>query len=270
MGSEKKNTPSKSGGRAARTQSGKGKSDSASKHLSKGKASERQGSSAPFVLVIMVLITVILFLTLGKTDKSSISVADKEQNERTIEIIQPKLQQEEAEKNPDKNSKETKNKIEDKSAQKNQREEQAAKQAKEKKYSNVSLWFFHFNEKTEKLSLVPVRRRIEGAPTLKEAMRELLAGPTAAESGKDYLTALPKGLRIGNIKIANKTAEIDFSEALGYGASGTILMNRIDQIVYTATQFDDVDGVIITINGKRRSTLGSDGLSIQGPLHRKN
>jgi len=71
------------------------------------------------------------------------------------------------------------------------------------------------------------------------------------------------------VKIRNKTAEIDFNSAIEYGAAGSILLNRLDQIVYTATQFSGVGSVIIKINGKARQTLGADGLSISGPLHRR-
>jgi len=76
-------------------------------------------------------------------------------------------------------------------------------------------------------------------------------------------------MRINSVKIRNKTAEIDFNSAIEYGAAGSILLNRLDQIVYTATQFSGVGSVIIKINGKARQTLGADGLSISGPLHRR-
>lgn len=79
---------------------------------------------------------------------------------------------------------------------------------------------------------------------------------------------MPSNLKIRNIDIKGKTAEIDFNSAIEEGAAGDILLKRIQQIVHTATQFDDVDSIIIKINGQRRKTIGGDGLSIGGPLRR--
>jgi spore germination protein GerM len=42
------------------------------------------------------------------------------------------------------------------------------------------------------------------------------------------------------VSIINNIAFINFNSALEEGAAGNILMNRLDQIVYTATQFDNV------------------------------
>ena len=46
-------------------------------------------------------------------------------------------------------------------------------------------------------------------------------------------------------------------------------MSRIDQIIWTATQIDGINGVQIKINGKTKSTLGNEGISISGVLTRK-
>ena len=83
------------------------------------------------------------------------------------------------------------------------------------------------------------------------------------------LTAVPHGLRVNGIRLKNGTAEIDFNGAIEQGAGGSVLINRIDQIVYTATQFPNVRSIVIKINGRPRQTLGMDGLSIGGPLHRR-
>jgi spore germination protein GerM len=68
----------------------------------------------------------------------------------------------------------------------------------------------------------------------------------------------------------NKSVEIDFNSSLEKGGAGNIIINRIDQIVYTMTQFKDINSIIIKINGQRRNSIGADGLSISGPIHRRN
>jgi germination protein M len=134
---------------------------------------------------------------------------------------------------------------------------------------SVKIYFVALNEKTDKMYLAPVSRKVNRDPLLENTIRELVKGPTSAEKRKGLLTAIPTELKINSIKIKNKTAEIDFNSAIEHGAAGNILINRIDQIVYTATQFSGVTSVIIKINGRTRQTLGADGLSISGPLHRR-
>ncbi len=144
------------------------------------------------------------------------------------------------------------------------------KQAADKPDSEeVKVYFVRLNEKSEKMYLSPVVRNVPRGSLLEHSMKELIKGPTQTEKKKGHLTAVPTGLRVNGIRIKNRSAEIDFNGAIEQGASGSILINRIDQIVYTATQFPNIKSVTIKINGKTRQTLGTDGLSIGGPLHRR-
>jgi len=133
----------------------------------------------------------------------------------------------------------------------------------------VKIYFVKLNEKTEKMLLTPVARKVARGEPLENTMRELIKGPTVAEKKKGLLTAVPPGLKVKSIRLKNGMAEIDFNGAIEQGAGGSVLINRIDQIVYTATQFRDVRSIVIKINGRPRQTLGTDGLSIGGPLHRR-
>ena len=125
------------------------------------------------------------------------------------------------------------------------------------------------DEKTEKMSLIPMKRRVSSDTPIRGALNELLKGPSKNEEGRGLLTAMPENLRIRDIKIEKKTAVVDFNDAIEENANGNILLMRVDQIVYTATQFKNIDSVLIKINGKRRSFLGGDGLSIGGPITRR-
>lgn len=145
----------------------------------------------------------------------------------------------------------------------------AKKQAVKPETKDVKIYLVRLNEESEKMYLAPVARKVAGESVLENTMRELIKGPTASEKKRGMLTAVPSGLRVNRVKIRNNVAEIDFNGAIEQGAAGSILINRIDQIVYTATQFPNVGSVVIKINGKPRQTLGDDGLSIGGPLHRR-
>jgi germination protein M len=134
---------------------------------------------------------------------------------------------------------------------------------------NTKIYLIKLDERTEKMYLSSVPRRVGTKSILESTMRELIKGPTPLEKKRGYLTAVPRDLRLNGIRLKNRTVELDFSSAIERDATGSILLNRIDQIVYTATQFPGVTGVIIKINGKKRETLGADGLSIGGPLQRR-
>ena len=139
----------------------------------------------------------------------------------------------------------------------------------DKNKSDVTIFLIKYDEKTEKMSLIPMKRRVSSDTPIRGALNELLRGPSKNEEGRGLLTAMPENLRIRDIKIEKKTAVIDFNDAIEENANGNILLMRVDQIVYTATQFKNIDSVLIKINGKRRSSLGGDGLSIGGPITRR-
>ena len=143
------------------------------------------------------------------------------------------------------------------------------KDAKLLSESLVKIYLIRFNDKTEKISLTPVMRRVHSEFPLREALNALIKGPTERERGRGLLSAVPRNLRIWDIQTRDRMAVINFNSAIEEDANGSILLNRIDQIVFTATQFKTVDSVQIKINGKGKKFLGSDGLSIGGSLYRR-
>lgn len=139
----------------------------------------------------------------------------------------------------------------------------------EMNFVNAKIYFIKLNETTEKLYLSSVKRKVNKKTMLEESLHYLISGPRGPEKKRGLLTAVSDNIKIRNIKVRNKIAEIDFNSAIERNAGGDILLRRIDQIVYTATQFAGIDSIVIKINGRKRRTLGSDGLSINGPIHRR-
>ncbi|HPJ40333.1 MAG TPA: GerMN domain-containing protein [Spirochaetota bacterium] len=134
----------------------------------------------------------------------------------------------------------------------------------------VRIYFLRVDENSGHTSLVPVTRKVSGEDLLNESLQTLIKGPTRSEENRGLLSAVPGGLRLRSVRTRGSMALLDFNSAIEHGATGSILISRIDQIVYTATQFPNITSVVITINGTRKHFIGSDGLSINGPLHRRN
>jgi spore germination protein GerM len=249
----KKTTRKKS---PARPKAGTGKPSKSTTAKAAGRS-----RSPLYVLVIMGLVTAI-FLMLNRYYTRQEPQKEQAHSETERATMQDK--------------KEAKELLEGKKsrADKPEKAEKSEPQEKEQQArapvrDEVKIYFVKFNEKSEKMLLTPVTRRVDREQPLENTIRELIKGPTAAEKKKGLLTAVPSNLKVNGIRLKNGTAEMDFNGAIEQGASGSVLINRIDQIVYTATQFPQVKSIVIKINGRSRQTLGTDGLSIGGPLHRR-
>ena len=242
----KKTSRKKTGSKTGASKSGKGPGRKT------GKLSRPARNFSPvFVLIIMVLTAVIIFLLnkayykeeeSGKAHNQPPSLKDKD---KSLDAAGR-----ENEKEREKDRGETAGKTED-------------------NFLEAKVYFVKINEATENMTLVPVKRRVSGSNKVEGALKELIRGLSKKERDSGLLNAVPQDLKIRSIRVNNRTAIIDFNGSIEKDAAGSILLSRLDQIVYTATQFSDVESVIITINGKKRNTLGSDGLSINGPLHRR-
>lgn len=223
-------------------------------------------NTAFFVLIIIVLITIIVLMTNRFFEKGGFVLprfsdlfTPSEKIFKPDMIIPGK-------KEPDKSGDSiTKEQLKDEGKKESDSDRDEKITAVQK---DVRIYLLKLDEKTEKIYLSSVKRSVSEKDILTTSMKNLIAGPTSRESDRGYITAVPKGLRVRGISIRGRTAEIDFNSAIEQGATGDILLKRVQQIVYTATQFENVDSIIIKINGQRRKSMGSDGFSIGGPLKR--
>ena len=235
------------------------KTASAKTGSKKGKVSTPQtyqkGSSGwrPLsVLIIMVLVTVIVVLLNRDYIKNKSLFRDK------IQVVLPEKNEKAEKPVPEKTDRVTPD-VEKKPDE--------TKPEVTEKY--VKVYFLKLDMRTEKYYLTTVKRRVGSSALLKNSLQELIKGPAAGEEKQGMMTAVPAGLQIRNVTVKNRSAVIDVSDAIEKNSTGEILLYRIDQLVYTATQFDNIDTVTLLVNGRRRRSLGSDGLSIGGQLHRR-
>jgi hypothetical protein len=236
----------------------------------KKKPAARKGNHF-LILIIMLLTAALLFLVnkqyfapgKGHSQGGDIMSFFQNQRKNLAELIRPDS------KSPEKKEIERAgvSKVE-KKKEPHDREKETPKKIV-KKPLRVKVYFLRVHAATNKVSLVPVSRTVSAGIPLKETIEKLISGPSSAEKRRGILTALPGNIRVNRVSIKGKSATIDFNSALGQGGGANILISRLDQVIYTATQFDDIATVYITINGKQRKTLGGEGLSIAGPLKRR-
>ncbi len=103
-----------------------------------------------------------------------------------------------------------------------------------------------------------------GAATL----RSLLAGPNRAERAAGLSSAVPSSSRLLHLSITAGVASADFDSRFASGGGSLSVIGRVDQVVYTLTQFPTVHAVLFLVNGKVARTFTGEGLVLDRPLGR--
>jgi lipoprotein-anchoring transpeptidase ErfK/SrfK len=82
-----------------------------------------------------------------------------------------------------------------------------------------------------------------------DALRGLIAGPTAAEVKAGFRTYVPAGTRVLSIKVANGLATVDLNERFAAGGNDESLLARLSQLVRTLTGPGGATRVQLLLNG---------------------
>ncbi|MDR2133947.1 MAG: GerMN domain-containing protein [Treponema sp.] len=114
-----------------------------------------------------------------------------------------------------------------------------------------------------------VSRKIAASDSpMLDSLNALLFGPTTEEQRRGLMSLIPKGTRILSATVRGGTAYISFSEDFQYNTYGVEgYAAQLKQIVWTVTEFPNVEDVQILIEGRRVDYLG-EGIWIGSPINR--
>ena len=113
----------------------------------------------------------------------------------------------------------------------------------------------------------PVRRYVDPAAPATPTLEALLAGPMDGDG--DRTTAIPDGTSLLGVSIdGDGILTADLSQEFTSGGGSLSMKLRAAQIVYTATQFPTVKGVLFAVEGEPVETLGGEGLTVDRPQTR--
>jgi len=116
-----------------------------------------------------------------------------------------------------------------------------------------------------------VTRRIPVSDSpMQDALNAMLAGPSVDEINRGILNLIPQNTRILSATVRGNTAYISFSEDFlfnTFGVEGSVAQLR--QIVWTVTEFQNVNDVQILVEGRRLDYLG-EGIWIGSPISRQS
>lgn len=147
----------------------------------------------------------------------------------------------------------------------------------------VTLYFFADHVEAPNLPgphLVPVGRVIDVAgradthDRFGAALLALFEGPTAGESGvyPGLSSNIPAGTELLGYTIDNTTATgramIDVSAVFESGGGTSSMLGRLAQVVFTATQFPEIDVVEFTIDDEPVTVFSSEGILLEEPQSR--
>jgi hypothetical protein len=82
------------------------------------------------------------------------------------------------------------------------------------------------------------------------AVRQLFAGPNAAERAAAVGSAVPAGSRLRGISTSGRTATVDVSRAFAAEGGRASVRMRLAQLTFTVTQFPTIDRVRLEVAGQ--------------------
>jgi hypothetical protein len=129
------------------------------------------------------------------------------------------------------------------------------------------LWFVdgYVSELGMRGKLHAVERPLASDDSPARALGELLKGPTARERERGLISALPR-TRLETFSLANGTATVRVRGAPARG--GDVYAGA--QIVYTLTEFSEVERVRLFVDGERCCLWLMSGRPVHDPLRRRH
>ena len=114
------------------------------------------------------------------------------------------------------------------------------------------------------------RSAADSAAPLTETLATLLAGPDATESNRGLITLIPPAVTLNRVYVRERVAYVDVSESFRFNRLGREGLNiQLQQVVYSATQFSNVEQVQILVDGRRVDYLASEGTFVGKPIGRE-
>jgi len=120
------------------------------------------------------------------------------------------------------------------------------------------------------LTAASVRRAVDMPAVASNAIRALIAGPTAAEAAAGLSSAVPSDTLFLGLLIDNGLATIDLSREFEAGGGTTNILSRLAQVVYTLTQFPTVDEVLFHLDGQPVDVFSGEGVILEDPVDRSD
>ena len=98
----------------------------------------------------------------------------------------------------------------------------------------------------------------------------LFEGTASEFKPEGFGTSIPDGTALLGVTLEGGVATVNVSSEFEAGGGSLSMQMRLAQLVYTATQAASVDAMALEIDGEPVTTLGGEGIIIDGPLSRSD
>jgi spore germination protein GerM len=133
-----------------------------------------------------------------------------------------------------------------------------------------TIYFSAINADRVELAPRSIRRLPLTQTPMQDVLNALLEGPTAVELNHGIINMIPQNTRLLSATIRGDTAYINFSEDFMFNVFGVEgFVAQLRQIVWSVTEFQNINDVQILIEGRRMDYLG-DGIWIGSPINRQS
>lgn len=117
--------------------------------------------------------------------------------------------------------------------------------------------------------LVQVERQVAAPASARQALRELLEGPTEAELARGLRSSVARSTRLLGIEgPVDGVVTVDLSDLSGIAGQGQRL--ALAQVVFTVTAAPDINRVLFKFEGRLSEVPDGQGESIGGPVGRSD
>ena len=132
-----------------------------------------------------------------------------------------------------------------------------------------------FPQKEGSPQLIPVSRGIFDSRNqdgkMEFVIKNLISGPTPEEKKTGFNTNIPSESELFQCWIKDGIAYLDFPGEIEKGGGTLLMKTRLAQIVFTATQFPEIEKVRFLINGKFIKYFSGEGITdVENPIGRDN
>ncbi|MCL2181462.1 MAG: GerMN domain-containing protein [Treponema sp.] len=133
-----------------------------------------------------------------------------------------------------------------------------------------AIYFTQVNNDGQILQTRVTRSMPVSQSPMQDALNAMLTGPNSSEMTGNMLSFIPRNTRLLSATVRGNTAYLNFSEDFlfnTFGVEGYVAQLR--QIVWTVTEFQNVNDVQVLIEGSRMDYLG-EGIWIGSPINRQS
>jgi spore germination protein GerM len=133
----------------------------------------------------------------------------------------------------------------------------------------VTLYLIRYDDATGKMSFEKVSRSQPASTSpLLQTLQLLFAGPSDAEESRQVSSAIPGGVKVLSATVKDGTALVNLGSGFASGTGRELMLARVYQVVYTATQYPTIKRVRILVNGASVTSLAGEGVDLSKPLGR--